>query len=539
VHFTTKTAEVFTDRERAEAVGFYALVKRRGRAASASLLGTNAKIRPAVFESPKSGLSAQGVGDLQGLSPVVLRYALQAGARELLGPVLLEGEQIWSGQRKDGRQHRTCHCCRRPIDAESSVEVWTAPQHKTARFGNVQTCGSVWACPVCAVRVSEVRRKELQAAVDTWRARGGRVVLVTRTVSHYAFETMAGVLDLLKSAMHRASKSRAACRLREKFGIVGHVRSLEVTWGRNGWHPHVHELLFIEGDYDLAALSTEMGAIWGQAVEVSGGRALHGQHGFDAVDCDGRIAAYVSKWGREPDWKESHELAKAVSKKGRKGGQFTPGELLAQFSFQGNLYAGRKWVEYVLAMHGKHQLQYSRGLKRLLGLADISDDEAAAAPLDGGLLWASIPLTAWRKLCRMEERGRLLRLAAEGDFAGFHDLLSELVPELDAELEAEEQAAHGWPVAPKNLRDTSDKSICWHVDRRMDAAQDAAALGFSPEVAQDLRQRARKIRLAAGGESGDYQAGLARVSMLDEHAVQRGKQLFDIMRDSLAKQVDV
>jgi hypothetical protein len=460
-------------------------------------------------------LTDVGGGPTQGGEVLALRYALQAGAKELLRPVILEGEQIWSGEVKQGRQHRTCHCCRRPIDADAGIEVRRSAEHSTARYGNVQTCGSVWACPVCAVPVSEFRRKKLQEAVDNARSIGWRVVMLTRTVSHYACETMPDVLGLLKGALNRASAGRRASLARERFGVVGHVRSLEVTWGRNGWHPHVHELLFIEGDYDLAALRAEYASLWAGAVEKQGGRALHGQHGFDAVDCDRRIADYVSKWAREPDWRESHELAKAVSKKGRKGGQYTPHELLSQYTFEGNLYAGQRWLEYALAMRGRHQLQYSRGLKKALGVEDdLTDEEVAAQKLEGAQKWAEIPLLTWRQVCKHEERGRLLQLAAQGDFVRFHDLLWEIAPHLDRELEAEEQAAHGWPVAPKNLRDTSDKSICWQVDRRLDAERDAVALGLTVEQGEEYRARARKIRLVSGGEVGDYQAWLERVAML-------------------------
>ncbi len=511
LHFTSKTE----DSDRLEALGFYALVKRRpspSAAPPALRLGTNAKL------PSRAGREAlAGGGPSQGAGPDarIIRYALQAGAKELLGPVILEGEQIWSGVRRDGRQHRTCHCCRRPIDAEAGVGVFHAPEHKSARFGNVQTCGSVWACPVCAAVVSELRRRELSAALVAARARGWRVVMLTRTVSHFASDTMAQVLGLVKDAMNRATSGRAALALREKYNVVGSVRSLEVTWGRNGYHPHIHELLILESDYDLNTLRAEFGALWGRAVTLAGGRDLHEKHGFDAVDCNVRIADYVAKWGRDPAWNESHELAKAVSKRGRGRGQFTPLELLAAFTFEGNVYAGQRWLEYALAMRGKHQLQWSRGLKRLLGVADVSDDEAAAAPLADGVLLATIPLPAWRKICRIEERGRVLAAAAAGDVLAFHRLLDELVPELEAELETLEHGAHGWPVAPKNLRDTSDKSICWQVDRRIDAQRDAVGLGLTVEQGEEYRARARKIRLVSGGEVGDYQAWLDRVAMLN------------------------
>ena len=42
------------------------------------------------------------------------------------------------------------------------------------------------------------------------------------------------------------------------MGKIGHIKALEVTHGRNGWHPHYHILIFtkqeLPKDYDTAPL---------------------------------------------------------------------------------------------------------------------------------------------------------------------------------------------------------------------------------------------------------------------------------------------
>src|SRR5579862_5851289 len=54
-----------------------------------------------------------------------------------------------------------------------------------AEFRDVQTCGSTWHCPVCASKVTSVRRDELGAMVAGWSAcDGGTVFLLTYTHSH-------------------------------------------------------------------------------------------------------------------------------------------------------------------------------------------------------------------------------------------------------------------------------------------------------------------------------------------------------------------
>ena len=42
------------------------------------------------------------------------------------------------------------------------------------------------------------------------------------------------------------------------MGKIGHIKALEVTHGRNGWHPHYHILIFthqeLPPDYDTSPL---------------------------------------------------------------------------------------------------------------------------------------------------------------------------------------------------------------------------------------------------------------------------------------------
>ena len=94
------------------------------------------------------------------------------------------------------------------------------------------------------------------------------------------------------------------------------------------------------------------------------------QHGLDLAD--GTYAdQYIGKWGVE------HEMTKGHIKKGKEGG-LTPFDLL-QLSFEDELVFGRKpsqlFKEYAAAFKGARQLMWSRGLKDVFGLRDVSDDE--------------------------------------------------------------------------------------------------------------------------------------------------------------------
>lgn len=61
---------------------------------------------------------------------------------------------------------------------------------------------------------------------------------------------------------------------------------------------------------------------------------------------------------------------------------------------EGDAVAGALFTEYAAAMRGRHQLQWSRGLRERLGLGAVLPDDAAAAEVGGDTdtLLASIPL---------------------------------------------------------------------------------------------------------------------------------------------------
>ena len=254
------------------------------------------------------------------------RWALQTEAARLLRR---RGEEL--------KGERVCTCMRNVRGGQEGVSVLRSLQGAT-HFGGLMTCGSVWACPVCAAKVSERRRVELQGAVATARRQGLRVVLLTYTFSHHAHQRLLTLLQALLKAQERMKSGRAADRRREVFGLVGSVRSLECTYGEeNGWHPHVHELVFLPSEVDVEAFGGEVRQAWEHAAAAEG--LSMNEHGFDCTDSTADVAAYVTKYGKEPRWQEANELTKWHVKRGRQEGR-TPWDLL-RASSAGDLEAGR------------------------------------------------------------------------------------------------------------------------------------------------------------------------------------------------------
>ena len=119
-------------------------------------------------------------------------------------------------------------------------------EYEKARYANLRVCGSVWTCPVCAAKISEHRKKEIETAAAVHTEAGGFMYMVTYTFSHSRNDNLATLLGDgkqkfgLSGALQRLRDSRGYKKLLEQIDHIGLVRNLEVTHGEaNGWHPHL------------------------------------------------------------------------------------------------------------------------------------------------------------------------------------------------------------------------------------------------------------------------------------------------------------
>lgn len=231
-------------------------------------------------------------------------------------------------------------------------------------FGLV-SCKSVWACPVCSARISNVRRDEMNTLLAWSREQGHAVVMLTLTARHNSKTALAPFLDDLKEAARRLRQSRAFRGL----GLIGSVAATEVTHGRNGWHPHLHLLLVVPlAPADALSAVELLRDEWSRSL-VKFGRDCNAA-GFQ-VQAASAAGDYVAKFGA------GEELALGNVKLGR-GGSRSPWQLLSDAT-AGDKRACALWVEFALAFKGRRQLQWSNGLKLLCGVGEVSDDQAADA----------------------------------------------------------------------------------------------------------------------------------------------------------------
>jgi hypothetical protein len=268
-----------------------------------------------------------------------------------------------------GPNHRTSKCLF--VACSTSVQVLKDQQTGIARYSGLTICGRIWTCPVCAAKVSTRRAEELRLAVDRAADLGLKVALLTVTSRHTRGDPLKPLVGAQLKAWGAMTEHRQWKNLKAEMGVQGVIRNIEITRGENGWHPHMHALVFYRHDVDLQQIEKRFSELWQHCSVKVGLRRPSDDHGLTLQD-GSHASKYVSKWGVE------HEMTKAHLKTARKHGR-TPFQILQDYAdkIDQNLNA-QLFQEYAEAMFRKQQLYWSQGLKKLLAVADKTDEEVAA-----------------------------------------------------------------------------------------------------------------------------------------------------------------
>lgn len=342
-------------------------------------------------------------------------FELQTAAREVLKGITKPSAE---NPKLEVPRYRVCNCMRSVVGGVSDVSVISSTHSDSVRYAGLQTCGSVWHCKICATRVSEVRKLEIRSAVDQHLAAGGGVILNTNTVPHGKNDDLRLMLKTMFDVIWpRYINHRAYKRIRKSVGYVGRIRAVEVTWSAvNGWHPHVHEIWFLEkplSKADIENLHAELYPVWRNTVKNAGLKSPSAKHGLHIQGAES-AADYIAKFGTEPRWELSKELAKSHLKKSKDRNGKTPFDLLRDFIETGSKYSADLFREYAEAFAGQTQLYWSQGLKAKFAIGELSDEEIAAHQDYDAVTVATISITDWRLILRSNDRGLVLELARHG-----------------------------------------------------------------------------------------------------------------------------
>jgi hypothetical protein len=345
---------------------------------------------------------------------------------------------------------RVENCHRLRTGKAIGVDLKKKPEDLRAHYFGLQTCGSVWVCPVCASYISEARCKQVQESIENWRNRSvcNSVIMVTWTTPHYLHQKLEDVLELQDSAIknmknqrERTKKFKTYKSIMSEMCAIGSYTGREVTFGRNGWHPHRHELFFVPvaSERNLKVWRIELTLAFMTACEKVGLEIKDLGAFFKRGVCisqvnedDGytRIAKYLTTVEGK-NWTAAQELTKGNCK-GGKNGNITPFGMLnavMEGSIHSRLYS-YKFHEYALAMHGKKQFFPTPGLAKFLRVDHKTDQEIVEDSLQG-VDYAKLDLEDWEMILNMNIRGEVLSMTEKSP-EEFHFQLDEMLREFEA-----------------------------------------------------------------------------------------------------------
>lgn len=251
--------------------------------------------------------------------------------------------------------HRVCNC---GWATTGSSGVGVRVTGGQAGLSGAQTCGSVWACPNCAVKVAAGRAQELGAVLGWARTEKHTLAMVTLTVSHKKGDPLKNVWDAVSTGWesvasgsswvseteeafttrlaawhtkgedhdrvkqdrftdpgitvpraprgwHQGKEPKRRIGDQEEYGLLGWARATEVTLGASGWHVHSHLVCVLDGNKNsakrAAALGESMAARWNVGIGKKGFTSSeeHGVRVDVSQGAEKKLADYIAK-GLDP-----------------------------------------------------------------------------------------------------------------------------------------------------------------------------------------------------------------------------------------------
>lgn len=242
-------------------------------------------------------------------------------------------------------------------------------------------------------------------------------VMVTHTLRHTQAMPLQATISALLEAYRKFTSGAPYQRLKTRYGLFGAIKALEITYGQNGWHPHLHVLNLLDVKPDMGKLETDLWKRWQSQVEAQQYEAE--KVAFNVREGDKAVSEYIAKYGHMPSdtrWSVENEVSRQPLKKARAG--LSPFDMVLALGVDSISFDAKRWLvsllrEYRDAMERKHQLQFSRSITALM--KPDSDTEIVQAEGSEYDVIAVLQEQHWLKVLRAGKRGELLRLASKGD----------------------------------------------------------------------------------------------------------------------------
>ena len=233
-------------------------------------------------------------------------------------------------------------------------------------YNGLMKCGSVWRCPVCSFKISQHRQNEIYYMSSEWLRQGGKISFITLTLRHKIKDKLNDSLDLLTSEFRKLQGTKAYKGIEKKYNIKGFVKTLEITFGMsNGWHPHLHLLVFHETE-NFKNFHSEFIKIWCKRKNV---KALErSQMAINVYDGAG-VSEYVTKWDMTKEMTRSNFKDTKTDEQ-----RYTPFSILRRLANKDKEFTENEqgifdtlhylFLEYCKATKGKHFISVSKKMKQ-------------------------------------------------------------------------------------------------------------------------------------------------------------------------------
>ena len=278
----------------------------------------------------------------------LLAYTLKYISADILNTI-----PIYS---KDEYEHcRLWHCGRTPRKFSEYIDLVRGSKGKVF-FSGLQHCAGYWVCPICVYKIEEQRVNDIYDTLMEYRSNGFNINMVTLTIPHYKSESLKSNMDLLIKMFDSVRKHRDLRKYTVQF-----LRSLEIKYGKNGFHPHLHIVFPIEDhSEDYFKIFNNL---WLEQLKKNDKKVVP-EYAYHKVKWDDKLDTlkdYLCKWDI------GDEVVKGMRKKGHLN-NFTPFEILELIAngemFPNSLSTTRTptsvFKEYATDIFHKRQLQASR-----------------------------------------------------------------------------------------------------------------------------------------------------------------------------------
>ena len=361
-----------------------------------------------------------------------IRFQLQDSARSIL--YSYHGDNVPVNDKGYEVHHRTCSCTR--FRTSPTVQIVKSSTNNKSFYGGTMSCANSRTCPVCSAKISERKSNEMRTAFNMAKSEGLNVSLLTLTAPHNSGDRVDDLVGKISGALQNFWRGATAKRFKERYGIIGNIRSFEIRYGSNGWHPHFHIVIFSRHKLPLTKRKNKKLCLvqsdeWNVILDrwksccTRVGLNQPNQYGMDIQNGD-QAGEYITKFGSDDEiletksgkkvtWDMADEMTKGNTKTGRKG-SLSPWDILSLSSDSDSPEEKRKYrllfLYYARAMAGVSLIKWSRGLRDYFDLGkDSSDEEILEQELDKADLLCHITPSEWEFINKNKLRHIVLQLS--------------------------------------------------------------------------------------------------------------------------------